>query len=130
MQGIIPFRFLLVILLFFSSSQPLEASIPVNKDTLKYSTYPPKEDPPKKNKLAVWSLILAGGGFLLTFVPYFSILSPFMLVGGIVTGILALGQIKRKKQKGTGLAIAALIIGGVSIIAAILAVLILLSIFN
>jgi hypothetical protein len=88
-----------------------------------------KEDPIKTNKLAKWSLILAGSGFLTAIIPYLGILSPYLILGGIVCGIIALGQIKKRKEKGSGLAITSLVIGGVSVIAAIVAIVVLLSIF-
>lgn len=87
-------------------------------------------DPPKKNKLALWSLLLSAGGLVLMLFPYLSIASPYLLVGGVVSGILALSKIKKTKEKGKGLAIAGLIIGGVSILAIIAAVAVLLSIFG
>lgn len=129
MQQIRTYRFLFLILLFLTSSHPCFPSYPVQHDTLAPKTIKLKEDPPKKNKLAVWSFVLAVSGFLLLFLPYSSILSPYLIVGGLVTSIFALDQIKRKKQKGKGLAIAALIIGGISIIAIITAIIVLLSIF-
>lgn len=88
------------------------------------------EEPPKKNKLALWSLILSGLGFLCLFIPYLSIASPYLFVGGIVYGIIALSKMKKNNQKGKGLAIAGLIIGGVSIIAALVAIAILLTAFS
>ena len=128
MQAYLKYGIVFTIILFLSAPYAVKAAYIVPKDSVTIVNDPPQKEKP--NKLALWSLILAGGGFLLTFIPYISILSPFMLVGGIVTGIMALGQIKKKKQKGTGLAIASIIIGGVAILAGIAAVLILLSIFN
>jgi hypothetical protein len=57
-------------------------------------------------------------------------LSPYLIAGGIVCGILALSQIKKNKEKGKGLAIASLVVGGVSVLIAIVAIAVLLSIFN
>ncbi len=89
-----------------------------------------KEDPPKKNKLALWSLILSGSGFLFLLLPIVSILSPYLFVGGVVTGIIALSKMSKTREKGKGLAIAGLIIGGVSILAIMAAVLLLLTLLG
>lgn len=120
-------------MLFISSTLSVEASSVNALDSTKFQKTELTQDPPKpkkNNKLAKWSLIMSGAGFLFTFLPFISVLSPFLLVGGVVTGIISLGQIKKRKQKGSGLAIAGLIIGGVSIIAAIVVVAVILSIFN
>jgi hypothetical protein len=131
MRAMINCRFILAFLLFLSSPEITHASYPVKIDAAKVGASIHQADAPKKkNKLAQWSLILAAGGFLLTFVPVVSILSPFMLVGGVVTGFIALGQIRKSRQKGSGLAIAGLIIGGVSILIAFAAFVVLLSLFN
>ena len=89
-----------------------------------------KEDPPKKNKLAKWSLILTGLGFLSVYIPFLVMLSPYLMAGGMVCGIIALSQIKKSREKGKGLAIASLVVGGVYLIIAMVAIAILLSIFN
>ena len=128
------FRFcILYILLFISSTLSVEASSFNALDSTKFEKTERTQDPPKtkkNNKLAKWSLIMSGAGFLFTFLPFISVLSPFLLVGGVVTGIISLGQIKKRKQKGSGLAIAGLIIGGVSILAAVLVIALLFSAFN
>lgn len=89
-----------------------------------------KEDPPKKNKLAKWSLILTAAGFLSIYIPFLVMLSPYLMAGGMVCGIIALSQIKKSREKGKGLAIASLVVGGVYLIIAMVAIAILLSIFN
>ena len=87
-------------------------------------------DPPRKNRLAIWSLILSGAGFLVTPIPYLAMISPYLIAGGIVCGILALSQIKKTKQKGKGLAIASLVLGGTFLVVTIVAIAVLLSIFQ
>lgn len=135
MKAIINYRFILAIIFFVSSFEITQAAYTIKVDTAavykKNKTKIHVEDAPlKRNKLASWSLVLAAGGFLFAFLPFVSTLSPFMLVGSIVTGIIALGQIRKNKQKGSGLAIAGLIISGVSILAAFAVLLVLLSIFG
>jgi len=75
-------------------------------------------------------LILSAIGFLSIFIPYVNFISIYLIVGGIVCGIIALGQIKKRKEKGSGLAITSLVVGGVTVIGAIVAIAVLLSIFN
>lgn len=108
------------------------ASINVVDSSAKHTVVITKDPPLAKpsNKLSLWSLILSGAGFLFTFIPGIAFLSPFLLVGGVVTGIISLGQIKKRKEKGSGLAVAGIIVGGVSILAAIIVVAVILSIFN
>lgn len=74
-------------------------------------------------------MILTGTGFLSALIPYIAMLSPYLIAGGIVCGIIALSQIKKNREKGKGLAIASLVVGGVTLIAAIIAIVVLLSIF-
>lgn len=117
-------------LLFFQTGTfDAQAAKPVNVPT-EQSISTKKEDRPKKNKLALWSFILSAAGFAFMLFPYLSIASPYLFVGGIVTGILALSKIKKNKERGKGLAIAGLIIGGVSILAIMAAVLLLLALFG
>ena len=133
MPTVFRFRILFIFLLFISSTFSVEASSVNAIDSTKFEKTERTQDPPKtkkNNKLAKWSLIMSGAGFLFTFLPIISVLSPFLLVGGVVTGIISLGQIKKRKQKGSGLAIAGLIIGGVSILAAFLVIALLFSAFN
>lgn len=124
------FGFILSILFFIFSPYKTNAAHFVVPDTVSVTNDPPIKESKRKNKLAFWSIIMSSSGFLFLMVPILSILSPFLLVGGIVTGIMALGQIKNNKQKGKGLAIASLIVGGVSIAVIITAVIFLLTIFG
>ena len=80
--------------------------------------------------MAKWSLILAGSGFLLVFIPYLNMLAPYLMVAGLVCGIIALSQIKKSKERGKGLAIASLILGGVFLLTAIIAIAVLFSLFK
>lgn len=111
------------------SMTPLFAAKPIIVSTEKHQKIK-KDDPPKKNKLAKWSLILSAAGFLSIYIPYLVMLAPYLMAGGIVCGIIALSQIKKSGEKGKGLAIASLIMGGVYLIIAIVAIAILLSIFS
>ncbi|MFN5641316.1 MAG: DUF4190 domain-containing protein [Sphingobacteriales bacterium] len=120
---------LLSMFLVIAAPNKTQAAHIVITDTITAISDPPKKEEPKKNRLALWSFILSGAGFLFLLFPYLSIASPYLLVGGVVTGIMALSQIKKNKQKGKGLAIGGLIIGGVSIVAIITAIIFFLTIF-
>lgn len=128
MQAYLKYGFLLTLMLFFSAPNTVKAAYPVPIDSVSNVCYPPKKE--KTNKLAVWSLILAGAGLILLYIPYISVLAPYLLVGGVVTGIIALNQSKKRNQKGKGLAIASLIIGGVSILLIIAALIYILTLFK
>jgi hypothetical protein len=122
--------FFVVVIIFFQSNLELAfAAYPVPVAIHKLHKEK-KDEHPKRNKLALWSLILTGIGFLSGVIPYISMISPFLIAGGIVCGIIALGQIKKRKEKGAGLAISALVIGGVFFIVAIAAIAVLLSIIQ
>src|ERR1700710_2384837 len=82
-----------------------------------YYAQPPAE---KSNVLAIVSLILG-------IVSYFT--GFFLAIGAVITGHIALGQIKRTGAKGRGMAIAGLILGYVSILAGIVVVIVLIVIF-
>ncbi|MFN6373695.1 MAG: DUF4190 domain-containing protein [Chitinophagia bacterium] len=129
MRALLRLSLLLTIFFLQPFATELNAAKPIIRKTELHDKIR-KDDPPKKNKLAKWSLILSGSGFLLTLVPYLSMFGPYLMVGGIVCGIIALTQIKKTKEKGSGMAIASLILGGVFLIAVIIAVAVLLSIFN
>jgi hypothetical protein len=68
-------------------------------------SYPGAQQP--TNPLAIWSLVLSLVGIPLALV----IIGDLALIAGAVTGIVALNQIKRTHQKGTGLAVTAIVIG-------------------
>jgi hypothetical protein len=75
-----------------------------------YSGYPEAQQQPT-NRLAIWSLVLSLVGIPLGFF----IIGDLALIAGVVTGIMALAQIKRTNQQGSGLAIAAIAIGAVAL---------------
>ena len=130
MQNTLKYFFVLLLILFQPGMETAHAAKPIFPSSIQKSKRDKKENPPKSNTLAKWSLILTGSGFLTALVPFLSMLSPYLIAGGIVCGILALSQIKKNKEKGKGLAIASLVVGGVSVLIAIVAIAVLLSIFN
>jgi len=130
MQNTLKYFFVLLLILFQPGMETAHAAKPIFPSSIQKSKRDKKENPPKTNTLAKWSLILTGSGFLTALVPFLSMLSPYLIAGGIVCGILALSQIKKNKEKGKGLAIASLVVGGVSVLIAIVAIAVLLSIFN
>jgi 4-hydroxybenzoate polyprenyltransferase len=129
MQNTLKYFFVLLLILFQPGIETAHAAKPIIPAIVKIHKHK-KEDLPKTNKLAKWSLILTGSGFLSALIPYLAMLSPYLIAGGIVCGIIALSQIKKNKEKGKGLAIASLVVGGVTVLVAIVAVAVLLSIFN
>src|ERR1700712_3246723 len=82
-----------------------------------YYAQPPAD---KTNVLAIVSLILG-------VVSYFT--GFFLGIGAVITGHIALSQIKRTGAKGRGMAIAGLILGYFSILAGIVAVIVLIFVF-
>jgi hypothetical protein len=130
MQNTLKYFFVLLLILFQPGMETAHAAKPIFPSSIQKSKRDKKENPPKTNTLAKWSLILTGSGFLAALIPFLSMLSPYLIAGGIVCGILALSQIKKNKEKGKGLAIASLVVGGVSVLIAIVAIAVLLSIFN
>ena len=130
MQNTLKYFFVLLLIVFQPGMETAHAAKPIFPSSIQKSKRDKKENPPKTNTLAKWSLILTGSGFLTALVPFLSMLSPYLIAGGIVCGILALSQIKKNKEKGKGLAIASLVVGGVSVLIAIVAIAVLLSIFN
>jgi hypothetical protein len=129
MQSTLKYFFVLLLILFHPGIETAYAAKPILPSIDKIQK-DKKENPPKTNKLAKWSLILTGTGFLSALIPYIAMISPYLIAGGIVCGIIALSQIKKNREKGKGLAIASLVVGGVTLIAAIIAIVVLLSIFN
>jgi 4-hydroxybenzoate polyprenyltransferase len=121
--------FFLTLVFFTGIADDTQAAKPVKVKTEKRHSSK-VADPPRKNKLAVWSLVLSGAGFLVTAIPYLAMISPYLIAGGIVCGILALSQIKKTKEKGKGLAVASLVLGGTFLVVAIVAIAILLSLFQ
>jgi hypothetical protein len=130
MQNTLKYFFVLLLILFQPSMETAYAAKPIFPSSIQKSKRDKKENPPKTNTLAKWSLILSAIGFLSIFIPYVNFISIYLIVGGIVCGIIALGQIKKRKEKGSGLAITSLVVGGVTVIGAIVAIAVLLSIFN
>jgi len=130
MQNTLKYFFILMLFLFQPGIETAHAAKPVFPSSIQKVKREKKEDLPKTNKLAKWSLILAGSGFLSLFIPYVNFISAYLMIGGIVCGIIALGQIKKKREKGSGLAIASLVVGGVSVLGAIIAITVLLTAFN
>lgn len=130
MQNTLKYIFVLLLIVFQPGIEMAHAAKPIFPSSLQKIQRDKKEDPPKINKLAKWSLILTGSGFLAALIPFLSMISPYLIVGGIVCGIIALGQIKKSREKGSGLAIASLVVGGVTVIGAIVAIAVLLSIFG
>jgi phosphohistidine swiveling domain-containing protein len=127
----ITLRFLFVLFLFSSAAfiQPANAAktiIPVKekKEIVK------KIDAPQTNKLAKLSAILTVSGTLISFLPVIGIAGPFLVVGGFVFAFRALKQIRRTEEKGKELAVASLIVSGLSILGGIIGIAILLSAFN
>lgn len=89
-------------------------------------TAPPIQVPHKPNVLAIVGFCLALAPILLVFVPVLRCFGFLCPIAGIVLGIIALTQINKPgvAQGGKGLAIAAIVIGGLwLIIVPILAVL-------
>ncbi|MCW1958314.1 MAG: DUF4190 domain-containing protein, partial [Mycobacterium sp.] len=78
-------------------------------------TYPGYPMPPQAgtNSLAVTSLVLSVFGLL----PFCGFL---FSIAGIVTGAIAMGQVKRTGQDGYGLAVAGLAIGVITLLLAII----------
>lgn len=129
MRTLLPRTLIFLFLFILNGQSPVFAAkpiLPVSKKTERLK----QEDRPPKNKLAKWSLILTASGFLTAMIPYTGIVAPYLMAGGVVCGILALSQIKKTGEKGKGLAIASLILGGISFLIAIIAVAVLLSILN
>lgn len=115
MHGTLKYSLVILIILFQSNIQPAYAAKPIitsigniQKDN--------KENHPKTNKLAKWSLILVNCGFLTAIIPTLTILSPYLIVGGIVSSIISLFQIKKNKEKGKGLAIASIVLVGLTLL--------------
>lgn len=65
------------------------------------------------NGLATASLLLSLGGAVASLLCF---IGAFFVIAGIVTGIVALNQIKRTQQDGRGLAIAGIAIGAVVLV--------------
>ena len=122
-------KIICLLILICSCIEPALAVKPILPATKKTEKLK-KNDTLPKNKLAKWSLILAGSGFLLVFIPYLNMLAPYLMVAGLVCGIIALSQIKKSKERGKGLAIASLILGGVFLLTAIIAIAVLFSLFK
>ena len=129
MKITLKYFFILSLFVFQAANHPVFAVKPIPNSVHKIHKVK-KDDPPTKNKLARWSLILAAAGFVSLFIPYLNMASAYLMVGGIVCGVIALGQIKKTKEKGKGLAITSIILGGVFIITAIIALVVLLSLFR
>lgn len=78
------------------------------------SGYPAPAGPDKYNVLAIVSLVTAF----------------FVSIAAVITGHIALGQIKRTHEKGRGLAIAGLILGYLGILAGIISIIVLIVVFS
>jgi hypothetical protein len=82
----------------------------------------------RNKRLAMWSMIMGVAGFVFLFIPYLSILSPFLFPAALVTGIVSMnraGNYENKKQSGFGNAMAGTILGGVGIMLIFIAILLL-----
>jgi hypothetical protein len=66
----------------------------------------------KRNTLALISLIVALAPIILIFIPYVSCLAFLCPLAAIILGIIGLTQINKSMQRGKGMAIAGIIIGG------------------
>jgi hypothetical protein len=75
-------------------------------------------DSRKTNVLAIISLVVAIAPILLIFIPYIACLAFLCPLAAIILGIVALTQISKSGglQKGKGLAIAGIIVGGLWVI--------------
>lgn len=117
--------FYLVLLATVSShsfaAQPVEI-----KDTIKHEKVIQSAT---KNKLAKRSLKLTILGYISMMIPVIGIIGPFLIVGGIITAIMALNQISKTHQSGKTLAIISLVLGGIYMTLLVAALFILLSIF-
>lgn len=71
-----------------------------------YGGYPGAYGPPRTNQLAIWSLVASVLGFICCIGS----------VAGVVLGVMALNQIKQNQEGGRGLAIAGIVVGGVSLL--------------
>lgn len=129
MRTAIPSLILCITLFLTSSTEPLFAAKPIRNSTEK-PVKVKKDALPQKNKLAKWSLILSGSGFASLVIPSLSVLSPYLIMGGLVCGIIALSQIRKTKERGKGLAIASLVLGGVFLVVVVIAIAVLLSLFK
>jgi hypothetical protein len=130
MQSTLKYFFILLLILFQPGMETAHAAKPIFPSSIEKIKRDKKEDLPKKNKLAKLSLILTGSGFLAAMIPYIGFVSLPLIVGGIICGIISLTQIKKNKERGTGMAITSLVIGGLFVVTAIVAIAVLLSIFN
>ncbi len=130
MQNTLKYFFVLLLILFQPGMETVHAAKPIFPSSIQKIKRDKKADLPKKNKLAKLSLILTGSGFLAALIPFVGFLSLPLIVGGITCGIIALTQIKQNKERGTGMAITSLVIGGLFVVTAIVAIAALLSLFN
>lgn len=82
------------------------------------SVIPTAPDTRKTNVLAIISLAVAVAPVILIFIPYVACLAFLCPLAAIILGIIALTQISKpgNMQKGKGLAIAGIIVGGIWII--------------
>lgn len=85
--------------------------------------------PIPKNKLAKRSLRLTALGYLTLMIPVLGIASPFFIIGGIVSAIIALTQISKTHESGKELAIISLVFGGLYIVVIVAVLVAILSLF-